>query len=183
MAALGVFRVGEHGGHMKLRSICIGLGVAGASIAMAAGLLQFAEGRGRAADDHGRHATFHFNARKATNGDVVRKNGTAMFEITDREFRGAIRINMRELHDITVEERVARFTGPGSIRLARRGGEVVERRGRVFVVADDNRRPDGPRIPRDRVSVRFEALEGNLTYSFQGIVGDGDLAVGKRRMD
>ena len=168
---------------MNLRSICIGIGVAGATVAMAAGLLQFAEGRGRALDDHGRSATFHFNARKATNGDLVRKNGTAVFEITDREFRGAIRINMRELHDITVDERVARFTGPGSIRLARRGGEVVERRGRVFVVADDNRRPDGPRTQRDRVSVRFEALEGNLTYSFQGVVGEGDVAVGRRPID
>ena len=168
---------------MNLRSVCIAVGVTGATIAMAAGVLQFAEGRGRAADDNGRRATFQFNARKATNGDVVRKNGTAVFEITDREFRGIVRINMRELHDMTVEERVARFTGPGAIRLQRPGGQVIERRGRVFVVADDNRRPDGPRAPRDRVSVRFEALEGNLTYAFQGIVGDGDLAVGRRPID
>lgn len=168
---------------MKLRSICIAIGVAGATIALAAGVLQFAEGRGRAADDNGRRATFQFNARKATNGDAVRKNGTAVFEIADREVRGVVRINMRELGDIAVEDHVAHFSGPGAIRFQRRNGEVVERRGRVFVVARDIRRPDGVREGRDRVAVRFEALEGPVRYSFEGVVGDGQIAVGRRVLD
>ncbi|MBC8065209.1 MAG: hypothetical protein H7Y17_10290 [Chlorobia bacterium] len=167
---------------MNLRSIFVGVAVLSATLVLAAGVLQFAEGRGNARSEDGRRAGFHFNARKLTNGEQVRKSGTAVFEISDRETLDGVRINMRELRDINVDGHFARFEGPGGIRFRTRRG-VVERQGQVFVSARDNRKPDGPVEPRDRVSVRFVAREGNLTYAFEGVVGDGDVAVGRREVD
>lgn len=145
-------------------------------------MLQFAEGRGTARSEDGRRASFQLNARKLTSGDHVRKSGTATFEISDRETVGGVRIHMRELRDITVDGNVARFEGPGGIRFRTRRG-VVERNGQVHVVVRNNRRPDGPREPRDRVAVRFVAEEPNLTYSYEGNVMEGDVVVGRREVD
>src|SRR5688572_13633792 len=54
---------------MNLRSICICLGITGATLALAAGVLKFTEGRGTALSENGRRANFQFNARKLTSGD------------------------------------------------------------------------------------------------------------------
>ena len=164
---------------MRLRPLFIALTVTAATFALASGLLQYAEGRGKAHSTDGRRASFQFNVRKLTNGDGTRKSGTALYEIADSETLDGVRIYMRELRDITVDGNFARFEGPGSIRFRTVRG-VVEQTGQVFAFARDNRKPTGPIEPRDRIGVRFVASEGNLTYGFEGNVMDGDAAVGRR---
>jgi len=166
---------------MNLRSMCVVVGVLGATMALAFGLLQVAEGRGKAASADGRHANFQFNVRKFTKGTLVRKEGTLLIEIVDRNTVDGVRIHMRELRDLDVDGKVARFEGPGRIRFQTKAG-VVEKRGHVFAVVRDNRRPAGPIEPRDTIMVRFEAAEGPLTYRFEGVVRDGDIAVGRREV-
>ncbi|MCC7231170.1 MAG: hypothetical protein IT203_12325, partial [Fimbriimonadaceae bacterium] len=115
-------------------------------MALAFGLLQVAEGRGKAASADGRHANFQFNVRKFTKGTLVRKEGTLLIEIVDRNTVDGVRIHMRELRDLDVDGKVARFEGPGRIRFQTKAG-VVEKRGHVFAVVRDNRRPAGPIEP------------------------------------
>ena len=167
---------------MNLRSICVGLAVTAATFALAAQVLVFAEGRGKAHSEDGRRASFQFNVRKLTDGEHVRKGGTATFEISEPRTIDGVRINMRELRELGVEDHVARFTGPGGIRFRTRSG-VTERQGNVRIFARDDRRPDGSRDLRDKVGVQFESLDGNLTYSFEGVVRDGEVAVGRRESD
>jgi hypothetical protein len=167
---------------MNLRSICICLGITGATLALAAGVLKFTEGRGTALSENGRRAYFQFNARKLTSGEHVRKSGTATFQISDRETLDGVRLNMREMRDLTLDGHTARFEGPGGIRYRTRRG-VVERQGHVSVVAADNRKPEGSREPRDHVALRFVSHDGNLTYSFAGGVKDGNVVVGEREVD
>jgi hypothetical protein len=164
---------------MRLRPLFIALTVTAATFALASGLLQYAEGRGKALSSDGRRASFQFNVRKLTSGPNTSKSGTALYEIADRETLDGVRIYMRELQEITVDGNLARFEGPGSIRFRTVRG-VVERVGRVYGFARDNRKPTGPIEPRDRIGVRFIASVGDLTYGYEGNVMEGDAAVGRR---
>lgn len=165
---------------MKLRSILIFAAVAAATFALAGAYVLYAEGRGKARTSDGRVGGFQFNVRKGVNGDVVRKVGTLTLECNDPRAIGNVRIYMRELRELTVDGNLARFTGPGSIRFKTQSGQVIERAGIVTASARDNRKPTGPVEPRDRITVHFQASETDLTYSFEGNVFDGDLAVGRR---
>ncbi len=166
---------------MSLRSLFIGVAALGATFALAAGILQFAEGRGVARDNQGRRAGFQFDARKLVDGSNVRKSGTALYEISDRETIDGVRIYMRELRDIVVDGNRARFEGPGGIRFRTRRG-LVEKFGQVVGYAQDNRKPTGPIEPRDRIAVFFKSTDGLTTYSFEGNVFEGNVAVGRREV-
>jgi len=165
---------------MKLRSILIGVAIATATIALAGAYVLYAEGRGKARADDGRQGVFQFNVRKGVDGDHVRKAGTLTFECSDPHTVDGVRIYMRELRDLTVDGNVARFYGPGSIRFKTREHGVTEKVGLVSVSVRDNRKPTGPVEPRDRFAIHFKADGSDLTYTFEGNVFDGDIAVGRR---
>lgn len=165
---------------MKLRSILVAVAVAAATIALAASYVLYAEGRGKALASDGRRGSFQFNVRKEINGDHVRKAGTLTFECNDPHTVDGVRIYMRELRDLALDGNIARFYGPGSIRFKTVEHGVIEKTGIVNVMVRDNRKPTGPREPRDRFVIHFQADGSDLTYTFEGDVVDGDIAVGRR---
>jgi len=162
---------------MNRRFVCVTASTFLAVTALAAGILQTAEGRGRASSPDGRRSNFQFSVRKLTDGPQNRKTGTAHFEVTGRSIVDVVRIEMRELRDLRVDGQAARFEGPGSIRLQRQGGPV-ERNGTVTVSLRDARRIGGN---RDKISLQFQSSPSDVSYTFEGTVTEGDVAVNKRQ--
>jgi hypothetical protein len=161
---------------LKARALVLTLLVAIPALALAALILN-AHGRGAARSEDGRIGHFNFNVTKTINGTQITRSGKFVLENTDPETRNGVRIFMRELRDMTIEERVARFQGPGSIRWVTREGRVVEKSGSVRVLARDTRR-EGTGLP-DRIAVTFLSESPHFTYAFEGNVTDGDVVVSR----
>lgn len=154
-------------------------------IALLSSALVFAQGKphtngkGWAESGDHRRGQFDFEIAKkhVENRDLA--NGRFQIECTDPNVEGVVRIKTREIGELNFDGHRANFAGPGSIRFVRRSNhEVVERGGRVRVMALDNRAAGSHDGSPDRIAVTFTGEGKNpITYSFEGNVYDGDIVV------
>jgi len=133
-----------------------------------------AHGEGRAVNGDGHFGEFHFDVTKVSHNDHSEMRGSFNFAMTTGD--GSVRVGIAHLEHMDVTDNVATFSGPGVLRVQRHDG-VHEFRGSVAVIATSNRHPNEIGDP-DSISVRFvPAVQSDPTFSFDGHVTAGDIAV------
>ena len=133
-----------------------------------------AHGEGGAVDGAGRQGRFAFDVTKISHNDHVALRGSFRFSIAVEGH--SVSVSLRELGSLTVTENVAAFGGPAVLRV-QDGTEVHEYRGMLRARAVSNRHPEEAGEP-DRIAVSFlPAVQTDPSFTFEGNVTTGDIAV------
>jgi hypothetical protein len=160
-----------------------------ASVALAQVVfVQGAKGEGAARSEDGVFGHFAFDVKKAIRSNHTFEVGGSLRFVsetpatTPHPSRRVV-IEMPRAHVFGKSENVAEFGGPGVLHM-RVGERTIERRGRVSVWVQDNRRPIEPNLrPPDVFRIRF-FVETNTApfYGFAGKVHRGDIVVYSRNV-
>lgn len=138
-----------------------------------------AVGRGVAENEHGRRAEFDFDVKKLVCPQHPPfLDGFFKFAMLIPEEHRAIKIGMRQPHELMVEGNVCRFSGQAvmTVRTPQGSHDI---HGVVYVVASDFRRPEGTGDP-DHLSVRFVHPAGVFEYAGRVVLGDIHVFIRQR---
>lgn len=140
------------------------------------------EGHGSALTSDGRRGNFDYRAVKTTAPHHrPRFDGQLRFEQLHTSAHRGVLIEMGRPSFVGVSGNVCEFGGAGVMRVQTASGHHELVRGRVSVRVVDNRHPhhEHEHDP-DIFRIHFASLHGNISYSFEGLVDHGDLAVFSR---
>jgi hypothetical protein len=147
-----------------------------ATLALAANAVLGSEGLGAARSQDGRIGRFDYRVVKSVKEEHTFFEGRFRFEQVGTETVRPALIQMGQPRAIDVVDNICRFAGPGTMTVPDGHGGRLTVRGAVHCVAADVRTHEHPE-GHDRIEVRFESFEHNITYGFAGLVGHGDLVV------
>lgn len=143
-----------------------------------------AKGEGLARSEDGRNGKFKFNMAKAArpNG-AFRIEGQLRFESNVAPNTGNpgrhVVIEMGDAKQLSKENKVVEFGGPGVIVVRTRDG-VVRHEGRVSVRVEDRRSVDQKLGMPDYFRIGFAVQNSDAFFRFDGKVVRGDILVFKR---
>lgn len=164
-----------------MRKIAVISGIVVAASALAVTVIVGAKGTGGVVDSVGTKYGFAMDAKKATNGDVVRITGYCRVrrEYRDGDHNFLVEISMVPDELGKVENKVT-MAGPAR-RIIKRDGVVIrEDRGRMPVTVVDRRNPTTSTGEPDLMSFKYVLPNGVPAVQFNGRAYWGDILVYRR---